>query len=284
MSVQSLFGKEISAPAALPPRCSRVGRQPSPHPCSKDRADPVEACCISRGHDARTYGTHRPVLAAGAGALGGLLDKSIHPHVLRHSCAMSLLQAGVDTTVIAPWLGHAGVRSTDAYVHADMTHQGQAQELTLSTTVRCSRRSDNRPQTRSASHRGQRTGCRPGPRPHPLGLRCETRRRCSGCTRRNRRTPSNRRAWPALQPSRHQQHLTSLRLPRSSCRPTPTSAHYVGRYRRGTASLTSSSPPPSVNFPPVILPGGIRFEPGQQRQTVPLTAPFPDHPDRPTRA
>ncbi|MEV6957499.1 tyrosine-type recombinase/integrase [Streptomyces sp. NPDC051183] len=42
----------------------------------------------------------------------------IHPHVLRHGCAMSLLQAGVDTTVIALWLGHAGVRSTDAYVHA----------------------------------------------------------------------------------------------------------------------------------------------------------------------
>ncbi|MGW3158437.1 hypothetical protein [Streptomyces sp. NPDC001089] len=34
---------------------------------------------------------------------------------------MSLLQAGVHTTVIALWLGHAGVRSTDAYVHAGMT-------------------------------------------------------------------------------------------------------------------------------------------------------------------
>lgn len=33
-------------------------------------------------------------------------------HSLRHSCAMTLLQAGVDTSVIALWLGHAGVRST----------------------------------------------------------------------------------------------------------------------------------------------------------------------------
>ncbi|MGA5364017.1 tyrosine-type recombinase/integrase [Streptomyces purpurascens] len=44
------------------------------------------------------------------------------PHTVsadtRHCCAMPLLQAGVDTTVIALWLGHAGVRSTDAYVHA----------------------------------------------------------------------------------------------------------------------------------------------------------------------
>ena len=40
-----------------------------------------------------------------------LHDKDIHPHVLRHSCAMSLLQAGVDTTVIALWLGCAARRS-----------------------------------------------------------------------------------------------------------------------------------------------------------------------------
>ena len=43
---------------------------------------------------------------------------------------MSLLQAGVDTTVIALWLGHAGVRSTDAYVHADMTIKEKALALT----------------------------------------------------------------------------------------------------------------------------------------------------------
>src|ERR1019366_10786186 len=49
-----------------------------------------------------------------------LVGKKVHPHVLRHSCAMSLLHAGVDTSVIALWLGHAGVRSTDAYVHADL--------------------------------------------------------------------------------------------------------------------------------------------------------------------
>ena len=34
---------------------------------------------------------------------------------------MSLLQAGVDTSVMALWLGHANVRSTDSYVHADMS-------------------------------------------------------------------------------------------------------------------------------------------------------------------
>jgi integrase len=43
---------------------------------------------------------------------------------------MSLLQAGVDTSVIALWLGHAGVRSTDAYVHADITITERALALT----------------------------------------------------------------------------------------------------------------------------------------------------------
>jgi site-specific recombinase XerD len=65
-----------------------------------------------------------------------LLGKRIHPHVLRHSCAMSLLQAGVDTTVIALWLGHAGVRSTDAYVHADMTIKEKALALTTPASAR----------------------------------------------------------------------------------------------------------------------------------------------------
>jgi site-specific recombinase XerC len=55
--------------------------------------------------------------------------KRIHPHVLRHSCAMSLLQAGVDSTVIALWVGHADVRSTKPYIHADMTIKERALAL-----------------------------------------------------------------------------------------------------------------------------------------------------------
>lgn len=50
----------------------------------------------------------------------------VHPHVLRHTCAMNLLHNGVDTAVIALWLGHADIRSTTAYLHADMTIKEQA--------------------------------------------------------------------------------------------------------------------------------------------------------------
>lgn len=82
---------------------------------------------LSRDAVALRVSTHA---ATAAQRCPSLLGKKIHPHVLRHSCAMSLLQAGVDTSVIALWLGHAGVRSTDAYVHADMNIKEKALALT----------------------------------------------------------------------------------------------------------------------------------------------------------
>jgi len=39
---------------------------------------------------------------------------------------MNLLHAGVDTTVIALWLGHADVRSTNVYLHADLSIKERA--------------------------------------------------------------------------------------------------------------------------------------------------------------
>jgi integrase/recombinase XerD len=49
-----------------------------------------------------------------------LRGKRVTPHVLRHSAAMQLLQDGVDRTVIALWLGHESVETTQMYVHADI--------------------------------------------------------------------------------------------------------------------------------------------------------------------
>ena len=40
--------------------------------------------------------------------------------MLRHTAAMRLLHAGVDTTVIALWLGHEHVETTQIYLHADL--------------------------------------------------------------------------------------------------------------------------------------------------------------------
>ncbi len=48
-------------------------------------------------------------------------------HTLRHSAAMRLLEAGVDVTVIALWLGHEQPATTaNIYLHADMTQKEQA--------------------------------------------------------------------------------------------------------------------------------------------------------------
>jgi integrase/recombinase XerD len=55
-----------------------------------------------------------------------LSAKSVSPHVLRHTAAMNLLRAGVDSTVIALWLGHESVETTQIYIHADMTIKERA--------------------------------------------------------------------------------------------------------------------------------------------------------------
>jgi len=49
-----------------------------------------------------------------------LRSKHISPHVLRHTAAMELLQAGVDCSVIALWLGHESIETTQTYLHAHL--------------------------------------------------------------------------------------------------------------------------------------------------------------------
>ena len=60
-----------------------------------------------------------------------LASKRLTPHVLRHSCAMNLLQAGVDLSTIALWLGHEGIETTQIYLHADL----KLKEQTIARTA-----------------------------------------------------------------------------------------------------------------------------------------------------
>jgi integrase/recombinase XerD len=46
--------------------------------------------------------------------------KRVHPHVLRHTTAVHLLQAGVDLVTISHWLGHASVETTNRYAAVDL--------------------------------------------------------------------------------------------------------------------------------------------------------------------
>jgi site-specific recombinase XerD len=55
-----------------------------------------------------------------------LHGKTVTPHTLRHTAAMTLLHAGVDITVIALWLGHESPTTTRIYLHADMALKEQA--------------------------------------------------------------------------------------------------------------------------------------------------------------
>lgn len=71
----------------------------------------------------RRVALHTRTAAATCPSLQG---RPLSPHVFRHTNAMSLLHAGVDTTVIALWLGHADVRSTNAYLHADLAIKERA--------------------------------------------------------------------------------------------------------------------------------------------------------------
>jgi site-specific recombinase XerD len=47
-------------------------------------------------------------------------SEPVSPHVCRHATAIDLLHHGVDRSVIALWLGHESVKSTQMYLHADM--------------------------------------------------------------------------------------------------------------------------------------------------------------------
>jgi integrase/recombinase XerD len=55
-----------------------------------------------------------------------LAGKHVTPHVLRHTAAMQLLAAGVDVSVIALWLGHESVQTTQIYLHADLALKERA--------------------------------------------------------------------------------------------------------------------------------------------------------------
>lgn len=59
-------------------------------------------------------------------ACPSLRQKRVSPHTLRHTAAMELLQAGVDSSVIALWLGHESIETTQIYIDADLALKEKA--------------------------------------------------------------------------------------------------------------------------------------------------------------
>lgn len=74
--------------------------------------------------------------ACAARACPTLSSKNVTAHVLRHTAAMRLLEAGVDVMTIALWLGHASSDTTQIYLHADLTLKERAIARTTPTGTR----------------------------------------------------------------------------------------------------------------------------------------------------
>jgi integrase/recombinase XerD len=85
-------------------------------PTSSGRPLSRDAVSLLVARHARRAATSCPSLAA----------KTVAPHMLRHTAAMRLLQAGVDVATIALWLGHERIDTTMIYVHADLAIKERA--------------------------------------------------------------------------------------------------------------------------------------------------------------
>ena len=95
----------------------RDGRDADPlFPTSRGNA-------LSRDAVALLVGKHADIARARCPSLRA---KTVSPHTLRHSCAMTLLASGVEATVIALWLGHEQTRTVEIYIHADLTIKQRA--------------------------------------------------------------------------------------------------------------------------------------------------------------
>jgi site-specific recombinase XerD len=75
-------------------------------------------------------------VATAAKGCPSLAEKHVSPHVLRHTAAMELLQAGVDHAVIALWLGHESAETTNIYLQASMVLKEKALAKTKPASVR----------------------------------------------------------------------------------------------------------------------------------------------------
>ena len=78
---------------------------------------------LSRDAVERLVSKYAEIASATCNSLGG---KRISPHVLRHTTAVSLLQAGNDRSVIALWLGHESIETTQMYLDADLSMKERA--------------------------------------------------------------------------------------------------------------------------------------------------------------
>ena len=117
-------------------RCEGKGRKERCTPLAKPTMSALKAWINEQGGDGSSFlfpssnggrlsadavqhalATH---VAAARQKCPSLAKKRVTPHVLRHTAAMELLQAGVDRSLIAIWLGHESLDTTQVYLDADL--------------------------------------------------------------------------------------------------------------------------------------------------------------------
>jgi integrase/recombinase XerD len=134
--ITSIRQQDVSLATGAHVRCEGKGRKERCTPLTKSTITVLKAWIKEQGED-RTQilfpslqgnrlssdAVQHLVSKYAAGAqhtCPSLADKRVSPHVLRHSTAMELLQGGVERTLIALWLGHESVETTQIYLEADL--------------------------------------------------------------------------------------------------------------------------------------------------------------------
>jgi site-specific recombinase XerD len=128
--------RDVMVGAGAHVRCEGKGRKERCTPLRRETAKAMQAWLKERAGQAddpafptirgdrlsRDAVEHlvRKYTTAASRRCGSLREKRVSPHTLRHSTAMDLLHNGIDRTVIALWLGHESVETTQIYIHADM--------------------------------------------------------------------------------------------------------------------------------------------------------------------
>ena len=128
-------------------RCTGKGRKERITPLTKMTASVLQAWTDEQGGQSddplfprshRTTALSRYAVTAlvarhvetAANRCASLRSKQVSLHVLRHTAAMRLLHAGVDISVIALWLGHESIETTQIYLHADLALKERALDRT----------------------------------------------------------------------------------------------------------------------------------------------------------
>ena len=144
--------RDLVAGAGAHIRCTGKGRKERCTPLRRETLKVLEVWLLERGgnpddpffptirgsrlsRDALERIVQRHILAA-TGKCPALAGKRVSPHVLRHSTAMDLLHHGVDQSVIALWLGHESVETTQIYIHADLRLKERALAKVTSPDVK----------------------------------------------------------------------------------------------------------------------------------------------------